>query len=51
MLSKFKIDARSFKFIPKNEIILERINKVKGDLQSSRSVRENKIVKNSGFIT
>jgi len=30
MLSKFKIDARSFKFIPKNEILLDKIGKVKG---------------------
>ena len=24
-MSKFKIDARSFKFIPKNQIVLEKI--------------------------
>ena len=36
-MSKFKIDARSFKFIPKNEILLERIDRVKSNLSSSVS--------------
>lgn len=28
MLSKFKIDTKNFKFIPKNELILKKLQKI-----------------------